>query len=322
MKNFALIGASGYIAPRHLKAIKDTGNNLVAALDKFDSVGVIDSYFPEADFFIEPERFDRHLEKLRYENDFSLDYVSICTPNYLHDSHIRMALRRGADAICEKPLVLNPWNIDALKKMEEESGNRIWNILQLRLHESIIKLKEKVDSSPEDRVYDIDLTYITSRGNWYYTSWKGNQSKSGGIATNIGVHFYDMLSWVFGDIKKNIVHVNSHDRASGFLEFKKARVRWFLSINYDVLPKEIKQKGQRTYRNISIEGEELEFSGGFTDLHTKVYKNILEGRGYGLEDARQSIEIVHNIRNANPIGIKGDYHPFAAKTMTKHPFDH
>ena len=322
MKNFALIGASGYIAPRHLKAIKDTGNNLIAALDKFDSVGIIDSYFPKADFFVEPERFDRHLEKLKHENGFSLDYVSICTPNYLHDSHIRMALRRGADAICEKPIVLNPWNIEALKKMEIESGKKIWNILQLRLHKSIIDLKRKVDSGSKDKIYDIDLTYLTSRGNWYYTSWKGDQTKSGGIATNIGVHFYDMLSWVFGEVKQNIVHVNSHDRASGYLEFKKARVRWFLSINYDVIPQEIKDKGQRTYRNISIEGEELEFSGGFTDLHTRVYEDILNGNGYGLEDARQSIEIVHDIRNSVPIGLKGDYHPLAAMKMAKHPFEH
>ncbi len=320
MKNFALIGASGYIAPRHLKAIKDTNNNLIAALDKFDSVGIIDSYFPNADFFVEPERFDRHIEKLKYENDLRLDYMSICTPNYLHDSHIRMALRRGADAICEKPLVLNPWNIDALINMEKESGQKVWNILQLRVHQSIIELKKKVDNGPKDKVYDVDLTYLTSRGNWYYTSWKGSEPKSGGIATNIGVHFYDMLSWIFGSVKQNIVHVYSHDRASGYLELERARVRWFLSINYDVLPQEIKDKGQRTYRSITIEDEELEFSGGFTDLHTRVYEDILDGKGYGLEDARQSIEIVHNIRNATPIGLKGEYHPFAKKPMVKHPF--
>ncbi|MEW4922380.1 Gfo/Idh/MocA family oxidoreductase [Algibacter sp. 2305UL17-15] len=320
MKNFALIGASGYIAPRHLKAIKDTNNNLIAALDKFDSVGIIDSYFPSADFFVESERFDRHIEKLKYEKNKTLDYVSICTPNYLHDSHIRMALRREADAICEKPLVLNPWNIDALQKMEEESGQRVWNILQLRVHQSIIDLKKKVNEAPRDKVFEVDLTYLTSRGNWYYTSWKGDKSKSGGIATNIGVHFYDMLSWIFGDVKENIVHVNTHDRASGYLEFERARVRWFLSINYDVLPIEIKDKGQRTYRSITIEGEELEFSGGFTDLHTKVYEDILEGKGYGLDDTRQSIEIVHNIRNASPIGLKGEYHPFAKKSLAEHPF--
>jgi len=320
MKNFALIGASGYIAPRHLKAIKETNNNLLAALDTFDSVGIMDSYFPDADFFVETERFDRHLEKLKCDKGIGLDYISICTPNYLHDAHIRMALRRGADAICEKPLVLNPWNLDALQRMEKETGQRVWNVLQLRLHESIIALKKKVDAAPKDKIFDIDLTYLTSRGNWYYTSWKGDHSKSGGIATNIGVHFYDMLSWIFGDVKKNIVHVQTHDRASGYLEFEKARVRWFLSINYDVLPDEIKAKGQRTYRSITIEGEELEFSGGFTSLHTKVYKGVLEGNGYGLEDARQAIEIVHDIRNAEPIGLKGDYHPFAKKQLVKHPF--
>lgn len=320
MKNFALIGASGYIAPRHLKAIKDTDNNLLAALDKFDSVGIMDSYFPDADFFVETERFDRHLEKLKYEKGVELDYISICTPNYLHDSHIRMALRRGADAICEKPLVLNPWNFDALARMEKESGQKIYNILQLRVHQSIIDLKKKVDVAPKDKIFDVDLTYLTSRGNWYYTSWKGDKSKSGGIATNIGVHFYDMLSWIFGDIKQNVVHVHTHDRAAGYLEFERARVRWFLSINYDVLPEEVKEKGQRTFRSITIEGEELEFSGGFTDLHTRVYEDIIAGKGYGLEDAKQAIEIVHDIRNANPIGLKGEYHPFAKKTITKHPF--
>ncbi len=320
MKNFALIGASGYIAPRHLKAIRDTGSNLVAALDRFDSVGIMDSYFPNADFFVEPERFDRHLEKLKYDKGIELDYISICTPNYLHDAHIRMALRRGADAICEKPLVLNPWNLDALQKMEKESGQKVYNILQLRVHQSIIDLKEKIAAAPKDKVFDVDLTYLTSRGNWYYISWKGDQSKSGGIATNIGVHFYDMLSWIFGELKQNVVHVHTHDRAAGYLEFERARVRWFLSINYDVLPEEIKEKGQRTYRSITIGGDELEFSGGFTDLHTKVYQDIIAGKGYGLEDARQAIEIVHDIRNSDPIGLKGEYHPFAKIPLAKHPF--
>jgi UDP-N-acetyl-2-amino-2-deoxyglucuronate dehydrogenase len=319
-KNFALIGASGYIAPRHLQAIKDTDNNLLAALDRFDSVGIMDSYFPNADFFVEPERFDRHLEKLKYDKNIELDYVSICTPNYLHDSHIRMALRRGSDAICEKPLVLNPWNLDALSKMEKETGQRVWNILQLRLHKSIIELKKKVDAAPKDKVFDIDLTYLTSRGNWYYTSWKGDVTKSGGIATNIGVHFYDMLSWIFGDVKENIVHLHTHDRASGYLEFDRARVRWFLSINYNVLPEEIKIKGQRTFRSIKIEGEELEFSEGFTGLHTEVYKGIINGKGFGLEDSRKAIEIFHDIRNSNPIGLKGEYHPLASKKTEKHPF--
>ena len=320
MKNFALIGASGYIAPRHLKAIKDTNNNLIAALDRFDSVGIFDSYFPSADFFVETERFDRHLEKLKYDKSIELDYISICTPNYLHDSHIRMALRRGADAICEKPLVLNPRNLDALAKMEKESGQKVWNILQLRMHKSIIELKKKVDAAPKDKIFEIDLTYLTSRGNWYYTSWKGDKSKSGGIATNIGVHFYDMLSWIFGDVKENIVHLQTHDRSSGYLEFERARVRWFLSINYNVLPKKIKEKGQTTYRSIIIEGEELEFSGGFTDLHTEVYKGIISRNGFGIEDSRSAIEIVESIRESSPIGLKGNYHPFAKLNTCKHPF--
>lgn len=320
MKNFALIGAAGYIAPRHMKAIKDTKHQLVAALDKHDCVGIMDSYFPNASFFTEFERFDRHISKLRFERDTHVDYVTICTPNYLHDAHIRFALRQQADAICEKPLVLNPWNIDALAKIEQETGKKIYNILQLRVHQSIIDLKKKIDAGPKDKIYDIDLTYLTSRGNWYYTSWKGDSSKSGGIATNIGVHFFDMLSWIFGDLKTNIVHVNSHDRSAGYLEFERARVRWFLSINYDVLPEEIKKIGQRTYRSITIEGEELEFSGGFTELHTVSYQEILNGNGYGLEASRQAIEIVHDVRNAEQIGARGDYHPFVKKSLADHPF--
>ena len=309
MKNFALIGAAGYIAPRHLKAIKDTNNNLIAALDKFDSVGVLDSYFPNADFFVEFERFDRHIEKIKRQQNINLDYVSICTPNYLHDSHIRMALRRGADAICEKPLVLNPWNVDALSAIEKESGQNIYTILQLRLHPSIIALKEKIEQGPKDKVYDVDLTYITSRGNWYGISWKGDESKSGGIATNIGVHFYDMLSWIFGDVKRNTVHLREQDKSAGYLEFEKARVRWYLSIDEKSLPKQIQEKGQRTYRSITVNGEEIEFSGGFTELHTKSYQEILKGKGFGLLDAKQSIEIVHDIRNFD-VEIKGEKHPF------------
>jgi UDP-N-acetyl-2-amino-2-deoxyglucuronate dehydrogenase len=308
MKNFALIGAAGYIAPRHMKAIKDTNNNLVAAFDKNDSVGIIDSHFPKADFFVEFERFDRHIEKLKYEKNQFIDYVSICSPNYLHDAHMRFALRSGADAICEKPLVLNPWNIDKLKKVEENTGKKIYNILQLRVHPSIIALKEKVKNIKKDSKFEIDLTYLTSRGNWYFTSWKGDHSKSGGIATNIGVHFYDMLSWIFGDVQENIVHIHEEDRAAGYLEFENARVRWFLSINAQYLPQEIKDKGQTTFRSITIDGEELEFSGGFTDLHTMVYKDILNGNGYGLEAARTAIQIVHDIRNTTPIGLKGEYH--------------
>ncbi|MCL6274274.1 Gfo/Idh/MocA family oxidoreductase [Muricauda sp. 2012CJ35-5] len=310
MRNFALIGAAGYIAPRHMKAIKDTGNNLLAAYDKADSVGIIDSHFPHADFFVEFERFDRHIEKLKYEKDLFLDYVSICSPNYLHDAHIRFALRSGADAICEKPLVLNPWNIDKLQRVEEKTGKKIYNILQLRVHPSIIQLRNKVANSLKDKKFEVDLTYLTSRGNWYQTSWKGDISKSGGIATNIGVHFYDMLSWIFGDVQDNIVHVHEKDRAAGYLEFENARVRWFLSINSEYLPSEVKKKGQTTFRSITIDGEELEFSGGFTDLHTLVYKDILDGYGYGLSAARTAIEIVHDIRNARPEGLKGEYHSF------------
>jgi UDP-N-acetyl-2-amino-2-deoxyglucuronate dehydrogenase len=320
MKNFALIGAAGYIAPRHMKAIKETGNNLVAAYDPYDGVGVIDRYFPETKFFVEFERFDRYLEKLKYDKGFSLDYMSIASPNYLHDSHIRVALRRGADAICEKPLVLNPWNIDALLHVAADTGRKIYTILQLRLHPVIIELREKIKNSPSDQVLDIDLTYITSRGNWYYTSWKGDVSKSGGIATNIGIHFFDMLTWIFGDVKENIVHLHTHDRAAGFLQLEKARVRWFLSINSNVLPNEIKAKGQTTYRSITIEGKELEFSEGFTDLHTRSYEEILNGNGFEMEEARKSIGIVHSIRNQTPIGLKGDYHPFAQKEQSTHPF--
>ena len=311
MKNFALIGAAGYIAPRHLKAIKDTNNTLIAALDKFDSVGAMDSYFPNADFFVEFERFDRHIEKLKRAG-ILLDYVSICTPNYLHDAHIRMALRRGADAICEKPLVLNPWNVAALMDIEKESGQKINTILQLRLHPSIIQLKNKVAAENKKEKYEVDLTYITSRGKWYDVSWKGDESKSGGIATNIGVHFYDMLSWIFGDVQENSVHLREKDKAAGYLEFENARVRWFLSINEDDLPVEIKEKGQRTFRSIRVDNEELEFSAGFTDLHTKSYEQILNGNGFGLVDSEKSIHIVHDIRNSI-ICKKGDKHPYAIK---------
>ncbi len=308
-KNFALVGAAGFIAPRHLKAIKETKNNLVAALDKFDSVGIMDSFFPNADFFVEFERFDRHIDKLR-RTGTKVDYVSICSPNYLHDSHIRFALRNQADAICEKPLVLNPWNIDGLGEMEKETGKKVFNIFQLRLHQSIIDLKEKIEKGPKDKIYDIDLTYITSRGNWYYTSWKGDMSKSGGVATNIGVHFFDMLSWIFGEVKENIVHVSQPDKSAGFMMLKRARVRWFLSIDYHDIPEEIRAKSQRTFRSITVDNDEFEFSEGFADLHTKTYEHILSGNGFGLLEAKNAIETVFAIRNANPVGLKGDYHPF------------
>jgi UDP-N-acetyl-2-amino-2-deoxyglucuronate dehydrogenase len=320
MKNFALIGAAGYIAPRHMKAIKDTNNNLLAAYDPFDSVGIVDSYFPNADFFVEFERFDRHIDKLRRQNH-KIDYVSICSPNYLHDAHIRFGLRNQADVICEKPVVLNPWNIDALEEIEKETGKNIYNILQLRLHPSVIELKKKIEAAPKDKIFDIDLSYLTSRGNWYYTSWKGDILKSGGIATNIGVHFYDMLLWIFGHVKQNIVHLHTHDRAAGFLELERARVRWFLSINYDVIPEAVKATGATTYRAIMIENEEFEFSGGFTELHTRSYQDVLEGGGFRISEARSAIELVHDIRHKQPIGLLGNYHPLAKRELAKHPFE-
>jgi UDP-N-acetyl-2-amino-2-deoxyglucuronate dehydrogenase len=295
MKNFALIGVAGYIAPRHLQAIKATGNKLVAALDKSDTVGVMDSYFPNADFFTEFERFDRHLDKLRRKGT-KIDYVSICTPNYLHDSHIRFALRHDADAICEKPLVLNPWNVDALEEIQKETRRKVFTILQLRLHPSVIALREKVRNSSPEKVFDIDLRYITSRGHWYQISWKGDVSKSGGIATNIGIHFFDMLIWVFGSVKDVKVTSLESDFAEGFLQLEKAKVKWFLSINYDHIPADAKEKGKRTYRSLTMEGSEIEFSEGFTDLHIKSYEEILKGNGFGLEEARPSIMLVHQIR--------------------------
>lgn len=322
MKRFALIGAGGYIAPRHLKAISETGNQLLAAYDKSDSVGILDSYFPLCSFFTEQELFDRHLSKLKRTGE-QIDYVSVCTPNYLHDAHTRYGLRMGADVICEKPLVLNPWNVDGLREVERETGHKINTILQLRLHPSIKALKAKVEQQLRDnpkKVYEIDLTYITSRGNWYYTSWKGDEHKSGGVATNIGVHFYDMLQWVFGAVKENIVHVASHDRVAGYLGLEHARVRYFLSINSDTLPQTAIAEGKRTYRTIDIDGEKFEFSTGFTELHTESYREILAGRGFGIEDAREAVNIVHDIRNAEPIGLKGEYHPLARLELAKHPF--
>ena len=309
MKNFALIGAAGYIAPRHLAAIRDTGNDLLAALDRFDSVGILDSYFPQAHFFTEFERFDRHIDKLKRKGD-KIDYVSICTPNYLHDSHIRFALRSNADAICEKPLVLNPWNLEALQEIEKETGNKVFNILQLRLHPSIIALKEKIDNEKNDKLYDIDLTYLTSRGNWYGNSWKGEISKSGGIATNIGIHFFDMLIWIFGAVKENIVHIVQDDHAAGMLYLEKARVRWFLSINYDHLPAEAKAQNKRTFRAITVDGKEIEFSEGFGDLHTRSYEEVMKGNGFGLEKAMPSITLAHDIRVATAVVPKGEHHPF------------
>jgi UDP-N-acetyl-2-amino-2-deoxyglucuronate dehydrogenase len=293
---FALIGAAGYIAPRHMKAVKDTDNHLVCALDPYDGVGIMDSYFPDADFFTEPERFDRHLDKLRRQNANKVDYVSICSPNYLHDAHIRMSVRNDAHAICEKPIVLNPWNLDALCELEQETGKHIYTILQLRLHPTIQKLKQQVENGPAGKIYDIDLQYITSRGRWYYFSWKGDEQKSGGVATNIGIHFFDMLGWIFGDLKGLEVYKKTAERASGYLEYSQARVNWFLSIDDSDLPEKATREGKRTYRSITIEGEELEFSLGFTDLHTELYKEILAGRGFRVQEARKSVEIAQRIR--------------------------
>ena len=312
-RNFAIIGVAGYIAVRHLEAIRDTGNDLIAALDLHDSVGIIDSYFPDTDFFVEFERFDRHLYKLRREGRM-IDFVSICSPNYLHDAHIRFALRSGADAICEKPVVLNPWNIDALKEFEKETGRKVYNILQLRLHPAILSLKDSIGRNSKGKVHDIDLTYITSRGNWYRFSWKGNITKSGGVATNIGVHFFDMLIWIFGDVRENIVHLSRDDKAAGFLRLENARIRWFLSIDQGDLPEEPGEASLRTYRSIRVDGREIEFSKGFTGLHTQSYREILAGSGYPLEEARKSIETVYTIRNAGTVEPeKGQGHPFLEK---------
>jgi UDP-N-acetyl-2-amino-2-deoxyglucuronate dehydrogenase len=309
MKKFGLIGAAGYIAPRHMKAIADTNNKLVAAYDPNDSVGIIDSHFPETDFFTEFERYDRHIDLLRRRGK-GVDYIAICSPNYLHDSHMRFALRSGADAICEKPLVLNPWTIDGLKEIEADTGKKINSILQLRLHPSIIALRDKIINSPKDKKHEVDLNYITSRGHWYLTSWKGDEKKAGGIATNIGVHFYDMLQFIFGNLQQNIVHHSSDTLAAGYLEYEHARVRWILSVDANNLPDSAKAEGQRTYRSITVDGGEIEFSGGFTNLHTRSYEEILKGNGFGLDENRAAIEAVADIRNQTPIGLVGEYHPF------------
>jgi UDP-N-acetyl-2-amino-2-deoxyglucuronate dehydrogenase len=310
VKNFALIGVGGYIAPRHMQAIRDTGHRLVAALDPNDSVGIIDSYFPDSDFFTEFERFDRHIDKRRRQGgDSAVDYVAICSPNYLHDSHMRFALRSGADAICEKPLVLNPWNIDALAEIERDSGRRISTILQLRVHPSILALREQLRAAPAAAKHEVELTYITARGNWYLRSWKGDERKSGGIATNIGVHFFDMLHFLFGDLQDNRVYLATPTRAGGYLEYERARVRWFLSLNIDDVPGAARTAGQRTYRSITLDGGEIEFSGGFADLHTRSYEEILAGRGFGIEANRSAIEAVAAIRDAAPVSAPVDAHP-------------
>ena len=315
MKNFAIIGVAGYIAPRHLKAIRETGNDLVSAYDKNDSVGIIDSYFPKAYFFTEQELFDRHNNWFISQGNH-IDYLTVCSPNYLHDAHTRYGLRLGCDVICEKPVVLSPWNIDALEQMEQETGHKAYTIFQLRLHPSVVALKKKIEEGPKDKVYDVDLTYITPRGHWYYASWKGNIQKSGGVATNIGVHFYDMLQWVFGPVQKNIVHISSFDRVAGYLELRQARVRYFLSINGDHVP----EGHSGSYRCITVDGSEFEFSQGFTDLHTRSYEEVLAGRGFRISEAKSCIQTVYDIRHADAIGLKGDYHPMAKYPLSEHPF--
>lgn len=308
MKRFALIGSAGYIADRHMKAIKDTGNDLVCATDRFDVMGRIDSYFPDAEFFLEIENLDKYMDDLRRIGK-PIDMVSICTPNYMHPSHIRFALRNGADAICEKPLVIFPRDMHIIKDIEAETGKKVFTVLQLRFHKTILDLKKKIDESP-DKMFDVDLSYITTRGSWYQKSWKGEVEKSGGVATNIGIHFFDMITWIFGNVKQNIVHLYTPTKAAGFLQLEKARVRWFLSVDAEDLPNEVVEKGKRTYRSITINSEEVEFSEGFTDLHTETYRQILAGKGFGIDDARESIELTDYVRNIKPVGLTGDYHPF------------
>ena len=309
--NFALIGAAGYIAPRHLKAIKDTGNQLVTAFDPFDSVGILDRYFNDVNYFKEFERFDRHAEKLRREDsEKHIDYVSICSPNFLHDAHIRFALRIGADIICEKPIVLNPWNLDAISELEKETGRHVYTVFQLRLHPSMVALKNKVEEENKKDKYHIDLTYITGRGSWYFYSWKGDMQKSGGLGTNIGIHFFDMLTWIFGKLNFVEVHFSTNKTISGFFELEKATVRWFLSVDKNDLQYVNAGSGQSTFRSILIDNEEIEFSDGFADLHTEVYKRTLDGNGFTIDDARPSVEIAHKVRHAIPVGLDSDnLHP-------------
>jgi len=315
-KNFAITGVAGDVAPRHLKAIKETGNRLVAAVDPHDSVGLLDSYFADVSFFTEFERFDRHIEKLRRQGeDKRVHYVSICSPNYLHDAHCRFTLRVGADAICEKPVVLNPWNIDALQELEKESGKRIFTVLQLRVHPSLIALKEKLRKEKSSSKKEVILTYVTSRGLWYLISWKGQIEKSGGLATNIGIHLFDLLIWLSGKVQHSEVHLSTPTRTGGYIELENAGVKWFLSIDKNDLPDETRNKDKTTYRSITIDGQEVEFSEGFTDLHTIVYRETLAGRGFGLDDARPSVVLAHDIRNAKIIGVNENSHPLLKKTQ-------
>ncbi len=307
MNRFALIGSAGYIADRHMKAIKETGNELICASDRFDVMGRIDSFFPDAEFFLEIENLDKYMDDLRRDGH-PIDYVSICTPNYMHPSHIRFALRNGANAICEKPLVIYPEDMHIIKDIEAETGRRVYTVLQLRYHPAILALRKEIEAAGS-QMHEIDLSYITTRGKWYSKSWKGDVLKSGGIATNIGIHFFDMITWIFGGVKENTVHFYGPDKAAGFLQLERARVRWFLSLDYNDLPPQATTKGMRTYRSITVNGREIEFSGGFTDLHTVTYQNILSGNGFGIDDARESIELTDFVRNAKPVGLVGDVHP-------------
>ena len=312
MTNFALIGAAGFVAERHIKAIRETGNNLLVANDQFDVMGRIDSYFPNAEFFLEWSAFESFISKQQRTSQ-PLEYVSICSPNFLHANQIKMALNHQANAICEKPLVLYPHELEKLERIEASTGKKVFNVLQLRLHPAIIALKEKINTGPTNKIYAIDLTYITARGKWYFKSWKGDVKKSGGIAANIGVHFFDMLMWIFGDVEKSIVHLYEPNKAAGFLQLKNARVRWFLSLDYNDIPASAKEKGMRTFRSIAVEGQEIEFSDGFTNLHTKTYENILSGSGFGIAEAKNSIILTDQIRNAATVGLSGDFHPFLKK---------
>ncbi len=319
-KYFAMTGVAGYVAPRHLQAIKETGNELVAAADPQDSVGILDRYFPEAAFFTETERFDRHLEKLhRGLESHSVDYVAICSPNYLHDAHIRMALRVDAHAICEKPLVLNPWNLDILQELEQEYGRRVFTLHQLRVHPAIKKLKERFEAPTASTrgKRHVDLTYITSRGKWYNYSWKGDITRSGGVSTNIGIHFFDMLMWFFGPVRHNELHLTQPDKMSGFMELEHATVSWYLSLDRADLPEQAVADGKPTYRSITIDGEEVEFSGGFTDLHTRVYQDVLSGGGFGIEDARPAITLVHQLRNMPVTERPEVLHPILVKNLQR-----
>lgn len=319
-KRFAITGVAGYIAPRHLKAIRDTGHRLVAAADPNDSVGVLDRWFSDVKFFTEFERFDRHLDKLRRAGDDQrVHYLSVCSPNYLHDAHCRLALRLGADVICEKPVVLNPWNLDALRELEQESGRRIYTVLQLRVHPALVALRQRLASETRAGRHQVELTYVTSRGPWYLVSWKGQAERSGGLATNIGIHFFDLLIWLFGGVQGFAVHHADERRTGGHLELERARVRWFLSIDERDLPEAATQASPplRTYRHIALDGHEVEFSEGFTDLHTEVYRETLAGRGFGLDEARPSVELAHDIREARPTGVGPESHPLLVQALAR-----